>query len=59
MLLQPDVREYFPDSDSVNTALRSLVALMSKIPRKAVEKKKTRKAKADDSAQTRRKQPRA
>ncbi len=32
VLLEPDVREYFPDSDSVNKALRSLIAL---IPAKA------------------------
>jgi len=30
--LQPDVREYFPDSEAVNTALRSLIALMSQMP---------------------------
>jgi len=40
VMLQPDVREYFPDSDSVNSALRSLVALMAKMPRKAIGKKK-------------------
>lgn len=34
VLLQPDVREYFPDSESVNTALRSLIHLMSQMPRK-------------------------
>jgi hypothetical protein len=32
VLLQPDVREYFPDSESVNTALRSLIALMAQLP---------------------------
>lgn len=31
VVLAPDVREYFPDSQSVNTALRSLIRL---IPRK-------------------------
>ena len=31
VVLAPDVREYFPDSESVNTALRSLIKL---IPRK-------------------------
>ena len=31
-LLAPDVLEYFPDSDSVNEALRSLIRLMDKIP---------------------------
>jgi len=28
VLLEPDVRDYFPDSESVNKALRSLIALM-------------------------------
>ncbi len=31
IVLAPDVREYFPDSESVNAALRSLIKL---IPRK-------------------------
>ncbi len=31
VMLAPDVREYFPDSDSVNEALRALIKL---IPRK-------------------------
>ena len=26
------VREYFPDSESVNAALRSLIALMAELP---------------------------
>jgi hypothetical protein len=30
-MLEPDVREYFPDSEAVNEALRGLIAL---IPRK-------------------------
>jgi len=30
VLLEPDVREYFPDADSVNTALRSLITLIPK-----------------------------
>lgn len=34
VMLQPDVREHFPDSESVNTALRSLIHLMSQMPRK-------------------------
>jgi hypothetical protein len=34
VLLQPDVREYFPDSESVNAALRSLIALMAELPTK-------------------------
>ncbi|MCW5200109.1 hypothetical protein VU05_05400 [Desulfobulbus sp. F1] len=32
VLLTPDVREYFPDSESVNRALRGLIAL---VPHKA------------------------
>ncbi|MCX6027965.1 MAG: hypothetical protein NT169_01525 [Chloroflexi bacterium] len=35
VMLDPDVREYFPDSDTVNNALRSLIALIPK-KRKAV-----------------------
>jgi hypothetical protein len=34
VMLQPDVREYFPDSESVNAALRSLIALMVELPDK-------------------------
>ncbi|GAK60157.1 hypothetical protein U27_00048 [Candidatus Vecturithrix granuli] len=30
--LEPDVREYFPDSQAVNQALRSLIALMTELP---------------------------
>ena len=30
VVLEPDVREYFPDADSVNAALRSLIALIPK-----------------------------
>ncbi|MBI3913310.1 MAG: hypothetical protein HY327_03885 [Chloroflexi bacterium] len=32
VMLQPDVREYFPDSEAVNTALRSLITLMAQMP---------------------------
>jgi len=32
VLLEPDVREYFPDSQSVNEALRSLILLMKQMP---------------------------
>ncbi len=28
VILEPDVREYFPDSDSVNATLRSLIQLI-------------------------------
>lgn len=34
VLLEPDVREYFPDSEAVNKALRGLIAL---IPEKRQE----------------------
>ena len=34
VMLQPDVREYFPDSDAVNAALRSLITFMSEVPSK-------------------------
>lgn len=30
VILAPDVRQYFPDSDSVNEALRCLIPLVSK-----------------------------
>ncbi len=30
VLLEPDVREYFPDSESVNAALRSIIRLIPK-----------------------------
>jgi len=32
VLLAPDVREYFADSEAVNEALRSLIHLMEKVP---------------------------
>jgi hypothetical protein len=32
VLLEPDVREYFPDSQAVNEALRSLIQLLEQIP---------------------------
>lgn len=32
VFIDPDVRKYFPDSDAVNSALRSLIALMEAIP---------------------------
>ena len=30
VLIEPDVREYFPDSEAVNNALRCLIPLLSK-----------------------------
>jgi hypothetical protein len=41
VILAPDVREYFSDSESVNTALRSLIKL---IPRKRVPTARRAKA---------------
>jgi hypothetical protein len=40
IMLEPDVRKYFPDSESVNKALRSLISLIpsSPIKRKATNK---------------------
>jgi hypothetical protein len=32
ILLAPDVAEYFPDSETVNEALRWLIQLMDKVP---------------------------
>ena len=40
VLLEPDVREYFPDSESVNKALRALISL---IPKNSDKKKVRRK----------------
>lgn len=36
VLLAPDVRQYFPDSDSVNQALRGLIQLIPKESPKAI-----------------------
>ena len=36
VMLEPDVREFFPDSESVNKALRTLIALIPKKPAKRV-----------------------
>ena len=36
VMLEPDVREYFPDFETVNAALRSLIAL---IPSKPVKRR--------------------
>jgi len=35
VMLQPDVRKHFPDSESVNTALRLLITLISEMPGKS------------------------
>lgn len=34
VMLEPDVRSYFPDSDAVNAALRSLIELLAQLPSK-------------------------
>ncbi len=34
VMLEPDVRQYFPNSNAVNTALRSLIALIPAKPAK-------------------------
>jgi hypothetical protein len=41
ILLEPDVREYFPDSQAVNEALRSLIHLMKQIPSRKYNLPKT------------------
>ncbi len=42
VVLDPDVRVYFPDSESVNRALRSLIELIPEQSRKQVAEKKPR-----------------
>ena len=39
VMLEPDVREYFPNSEAVNKALRCLIPLMTKKPNSKVEAK--------------------
>jgi hypothetical protein len=41
IMLAPDVKEYFPDSESVNEALRSLIKLMNKMPTKKYKQSKS------------------
>lgn len=41
VLLAPDVQEYFPDSESVNEALRSLIKLMDKVPVKKYKQQRS------------------
>lgn len=38
VMLEPDVRKYFPDSESVNKALRSLIALVPKNKAKTAQR---------------------
>jgi hypothetical protein len=33
VMLEPDVREYFPDSETVNNALRGLITLLPRKPK--------------------------
>lgn len=40
VILAPDVREYFPDSESVNSALRALIELIPKKRRASARTKK-------------------
>jgi uncharacterized DUF497 family protein len=44
VLLDPDVREYFPDAKSVNDALRSLIALIPSHPTSGRSRKRTKVA---------------
>jgi hypothetical protein len=39
VMLEPDVRPYFPDSESVNAALRSLIALIPSKSRRTTARK--------------------
>ena len=41
VLLAPDVREYFQDSQAVNEALRSLIHLAEQVPAKKYSPRKT------------------
>lgn len=43
VVLEPDVREFFPDSQAVNQALRSLIALMAELPDMSKKKQTSRK----------------
>ncbi len=43
VLLAPDVRAWFPDSDAVNKALRSLIVLMTQMPEKGKTPKSRKK----------------
>ena len=41
VLLAPDVREYFSDSQTVNEALRSLIHLTEKVPARKYDRKRS------------------
>ena len=42
IVLDPDVRAYFPDSESVNRALRSLIEIIPEERKKQIGKKKSK-----------------
>ena len=42
VVLDPDVKVYFPDSESVNRALRSLISLIPEMSGKQVAEKRTK-----------------
>lgn len=43
VMLEPDVREYFPDSEAVNTALRTLISIVPAKPAKTKSNGKSRR----------------
>lgn len=51
VLLAPDVREYFSDSQSVNDALRSLIELMEKVSAKKYGTQKSRARQVADKGE--------
>jgi hypothetical protein len=46
VMLEPDVREYFPDFEAVNTALRTLITIVPSKPPKTKSNGKPRRARA-------------
>lgn len=44
VVLAPDVREYFPDAESVNNALRTLISIAPKARKKIVKAKPRQKS---------------
>jgi hypothetical protein len=53
VILEPDVREYFPDAESVNHALRTLIALAPKKRRKISKSHSTDKGSPRTSSASR------
>lgn len=43
IILEPDVREYFPNAESVNNALRTLISIVPKTRKKTKRTRTTRK----------------